>query len=207
MLSIAIIEESAEFAFVLANYLGKLNGVKVNSVYHFLHQARNGFKGLPVDIAIIDVKQHNGFAFDFIKEMIENGNNTRFLVFSMSHDDKTVFHALDAGAQGYLLKDSSLEKLADAIIELSVGGAPMSAVISGKLLAYYSSKQRKEMKCEVLSMREKEIMRQVSRGLVYKEIASRLGIQRETVKKHVANIYIKLKVQNRVEAINKFFGQ
>ncbi|MBS1946178.1 MAG: response regulator transcription factor [Bacteroidetes bacterium] len=207
MVSISVIEENAEFAFVLAGHLEKLNRFKVISVYHFLYQAEKGLADFPADIVIVDIKQHSGCGIAFIEGMIRENCKSKFLVFTHKQDDETVFKALAAGAHGYLLKDSSPEKLSEALVELSNGAAPMSAPISRKLLAYFNSRQKEEMQCDALSTREKEIMRQVSRGLIYKEIANSLGIQRETVKKHVANIYIKLKVQNRVEAINKFYRQ
>ena len=82
----------------------------------------------------------------------------------------------------------------------------MSAFIYRRLLGHFHQPHPKVTARELLSLREKEIMDQISRGLLYKEIASQLGIGRETVKKHLSRIYGKLNVQNKIEALNKYFG-
>jgi len=104
--------------------------------------------------------------------------------------------------------------LLDAIQELHEGGAPMSSQIARKVVAAFRQKNAdlvpenpaaKEMR--VLSNREKEILELLSKGFLYKEIAASLFISPETVRKHVYHIYEKLHVNNRVEAVNKFFGR
>ena len=207
MLSIAIIDSNVEFAYVLAGYLRQVKKFHVPSVYQLTHEARRRFKKTCVDIVIIDLELKENNGIEFIKRMKDEFAETKWLVLSGRYDDNTVFDALDAGVDGYLLKDTNPEKISDALIELSKGGAPMSAAISCKLLKYFSTRRKQETKCKLLSIREKQVLQQVSRGLVYKEIGAALGIHRETVKKHVANICSKLNVQNKMEAINVFFSQ
>ena len=98
----------------------------------------------------------------------------------------------------------------DAIRELYHGGAPMSSQIARKVVAAFQSKPVQVSDTDslnTLSHREKEILEQLSKGLMYKEIAAELFISPETVRKHVYHIYEKLHVSNRVEAVNKFFGR
>jgi DNA-binding NarL/FixJ family response regulator len=207
MLSLAIIEDNTDFAFVLANYLDAVNDFHVAAVYHFANEALKGLKQKPVDIAIVDVELHGASGIELIRKMAMAGSSTKYMMLTMHTDDQTVFDALNAGANGYLLKDSSPKKIIEAICELAKGEAPMSSLIAGKLLKYFSNKSKKEITDNsMLSFREKEIMRQLSRGLLYKEIAVLLGIQKDTVKKHLSKIYAKLNVQNKIEAINKFFA-
>jgi DNA-binding NarL/FixJ family response regulator len=123
---------------------------------------------------------------------------------------------LTAGANGYILKKTAPGKLLEAIRELHEGGAPMSSQIARKVVNAFLGRatgsdgmsfgsQGKSI--SILSNRENEILELLAKGLLYKEIASRLFISQETVRKHVYHIYEKLHVNNRVEAINKFFGR
>ena len=83
----------------------------------------------------------------------------------------------------------------------------MSPSVIKKILTYFHHLPGREDPVGLLSHREKEVLHFTSRGLLYKEIAQRMGIQRETVKKHLSKIYGKLHVQNKIEALNKFYGQ
>jgi len=127
-------------------------------------------------------------------------------------EDDKIFEALAAGANGYILKKTAASKLLDAIRELQEGGAPMSSQIARKVVAAFRNRSSAEFNSvrkplSVLSKRENEILELLSKGLMYKEIAATLFIESETVRKHVYHIYEKLHVNNKVEAINKFFGR
>ncbi len=117
-----------------------------------------------------------------------------------------------AGASGYILKKTAPSKMLEAIRELYEGGAPMSSQIARKVVAAFQSKGSSTAgqtfeKLEQLSTREKEILEQLSKGLMYKEIAAELHISAETVRKHVYHVYEKLHVTNRIEAVNKYYGR
>jgi DNA-binding NarL/FixJ family response regulator len=127
-------------------------------------------------------------------------------MFTIYEDDEKVFEALMAGASGYLLKKTSLEKICDSLAELSEGGSPMSTQIARKVINRLRSTQHTGT-FEVLSPRENEVLQYLAKGLLYKEIADKLGISPSTVRQHIHNIYDKLHVQNRAEAINKVYGR
>jgi DNA-binding NarL/FixJ family response regulator len=125
-------------------------------------------------------------------------------------EDEKIFEALSAGASGYILKKTAPARLLDAIRELYQGGAPMSSQIARKVVAAFQHKTTAatgNVELDELSNREKEILEQLSKGLMYKEIAAELFISPETVRKHVYHIYEKLHVSNRIEAVNKYFGR
>ena len=130
-------------------------------------------------------------------------------------EDEKIFEALTAGANGYILKKTAPGKLLDAIKELYEGGAPMSSQIARKVVAAFQKRPVLETNIgnatqgksiSILSNRENEILQLLAKGLLYKEIAAHIFISQETVRKHVYHIYEKLHVNNRVEAINKFYG-
>jgi DNA-binding NarL/FixJ family response regulator len=105
-----------------------------------------------------------------------------------------------------MLKESSADEIRNAITEIAAGGSPMSAYISRRVIASFNADADKPPApaAESLTEREVEVLNHLARGLQYKEIADRLDISTGTVKKHIRNTYIKLQVQNKVEAINKF---
>jgi DNA-binding NarL/FixJ family response regulator len=127
-------------------------------------------------------------------------------------EDEKIFEALIAGANGYILKKTSPQKLLEAISELNDGGAPMSSQIARKVVATFRNKPAVEehpdaATLNTLSNREKEILEWLAKGMLYKEIAAQLFISPETVRKHVYHIYDKLHVNNRIEAVNKYFNR
>lgn len=207
MTPIAIILDSLEFISPAQEIFRKDFDFYVAGIYYSREDALKGLSESPAHIAILDLhyEQHGGI--EWMKEIKNKMPFTKWLVYTMHDDDEIVFSALRAGANGYLLKDASQEQMNAALHELLRGGAPISPRIIHKLLAYFHHQAPKENHPNMLSQREKQILHFTSRGLLYKEIALRLGIQRETVKKHLSKIYGKLHVQNKIEAVNKFYGQ
>jgi DNA-binding NarL/FixJ family response regulator len=135
---------------------------------------------------------------------------TNFMMCTVYEENEKIFQALTAGASGYILKKTAPARMLEAIRELYNGGAPMSSQIARKVVAAFQGKSAPigdSDNLNTLSHREKEILEQLSKGLMYKEIAAELFISPETVRKHVYHIYEKLHVTNRVEAVNKYFGR
>jgi len=120
-------------------------------------------------------------------------------------DDENIFSALESGANGYMLKRTSPAQILEAIRDLHEGGSPMSSEIARRVVDAMQRKKKPAGPAEILTEREKEILDFLSRGFLYKEIANELFISKETVKKHIHNIYDKLHVQTRTEALNKAY--
>ncbi|NVK53802.1 MAG: response regulator transcription factor [Flavobacteriaceae bacterium] len=161
-----------------------------------------------VDIVLMDIQMPT---MDGIKatEIIKNKYpQIKIIMLTVLDDDDYIFKAIKAGANGYLLKEIEAEKLHRSIIEVLGGGAPMSPSIALKTLNLlrkpldYTSKEIDfdEIK---LSKRETEILEQLSKGLKYNDIANNLIISPATVRKHIENIYKKLQVHNKMEAVLK----
>lgn len=124
------------------------------------------------------------------------------IICSIYDDDEFIFSALKNGAMGYLLKDSSGDQIITALTDLLNGGSPMSPYIARRVIASFQQPKEKKV-TELLSTRELEVLEQLATGLIYKEIGEKLFISHETVKQHIKNIYYKLHVQNKVEALNR----
>jgi DNA-binding NarL/FixJ family response regulator len=129
------------------------------------------------------------------------------LMLTVYEDDDSVFRALKAGANGYLVKRDAAEKLLHALQEIQHGGAPMSAHIARQVVQFFHRSEAPAAESERLSPRESEILDLLVQGLILKEVADKLGIGLETVRTHVNHIYLKLHVRSRTEAIVKYLRQ
>lgn len=131
----------------------------------------------------------------------------KVIMFTIADDDDRVFEAFKAGAVGYLLKNEKASFILQAIVEVVNGGALLSPAIAMKTIRYMTGHSEKKTEPLLntfnLSERELEILRLISKGFRYQQIADQLFISNQTVKKHISNIFEKLHVHNKVEALNK----
>jgi len=126
------------------------------------------------------------------------------LMLTVYEDDDSIFRALKAGANGYLVKRDASERLLEALQEVQNGGAPMSAHIARQVVQFFHRSEVPATEAERPSPREREILDLLVKGLVLKEVADQLGIGLETVRTHVNHIYQKLHVRSRTEAVVKY---
>jgi len=207
MIRIAIAEDIGRLAETLKSKIELLPDFKVVLI------ANNGKDLMAkleenhnVDVIFMDINmpQMNGIE---ATEVVSNRYPKIKVVISSVYDDEdNIFDAIIAGATGYLLKDDKPEEIHRAIYQVLDGGVPMSAAIARKSLNLIKN-GRPNQKKEVdygLTNREIEILEHLSKGLQYDQIADNLFISKGTVRKHVENIYRKLQVNNKVEAIQKF---
>jgi DNA-binding NarL/FixJ family response regulator len=158
------------------------------------------------DIVIMDISLPGMSGIDCIRMVKEKCPGTQFMMFTVYENDEKVLQALQAGATGYLLKKTDSRRILESIKELNQGGSPMSSNIARKLVNIFLN--TKKITCnDILTERENEVLQLLADGLLYKEIADRLRIVHGTVRQHIHNIYEKLHVQNRTEAINKALGK
>ena len=116
--------------------------------------------------------------------------------------------SLLAGAVGYLLKgrSGSRAQVIDAVRDATRGGSPLNSLIARKIVQYFHHQQTRSDDEHSLSTREREVLEQLSKGLLYKEIADVLDVNIETIRKHCHNIYEKLRVNSRTEAVVKYLA-
>ncbi len=159
------------------------------------------------DVMVMDINLPGVSGIDCVGRMSQRCGNTQFLMYTVHDDDHRVFEALKAGANGYILKGSTPDQLLDAVRELHAGGAPMSTQVARRVVAHMRPSTPKAGGLEVLSTRENEVLQLLAQGLLYKEIGQRLGITEGTIKQHIHRIYEKMHVQNRTEAVNRYYGR
>ena len=206
-ISLAIVEDLDEVREGLKQFISLNPEFKVLDTFKTAEEALYDLPRLRPDIVIMDINLPGMNGIDCIKEVKNKIPETQFMMFTVYENDEKVFEALKAGASGYLLKNTGLVQMIEALQELHNGGSPMSANIARKLVTVFREQKKNEVPVETLSHRENEILQLLSKGLLYKEIADQLSISTSTVRQHIHNIYEKLHVQNRTEAINKAFGK
>jgi DNA-binding NarL/FixJ family response regulator len=128
------------------------------------------------------------------------------MMLTVYEDPDAIFNALKAGASGYLLKRTDPAKVLEAVSELYRGGSPMTGEIARKVIESFHSGKPAGHPQDLLTAREEEILEQLAKGFVTKEIADKLGISPATVRFHLRHIYDKLHVRSRVEAVIKYLG-
>ncbi len=207
-INIAIVDDNATLRLQLQENL------MVSGEVNILFTAINGkdaldklltTKVLPQVILMdIEMPDMNGIEATAI---ITTETDIKVLILTVFDTDEKIFEAIKAGAAGYLLKDSKTSRILQAIDDLLNGGAPMSPHIASKTLEFLrtASNTPKEMQPQDydLSERETDLLRQLVQGLSYQQIADKLFISHGTVRKHIENIYGKLHIHSKVEAVNK----
>ena len=159
----------------------------------------------PPHILLIEIQSPEANGIACIRQLKKKHPSIQFLVHTgYEEDDSPVLEAFKAGATGYLLKKDGPEALIRSVRELHAGGVPLSRNIAHRLIGFFNRTYVTDSVCELLTKREEEVLDLLSEGKMYKEVAIRLGITMETVKKHTKHIYHKLEVQNRMEAVNKW---
>lgn len=210
-IQVAIVENEPAFADAMQMLLNNAGpDFTCPQVFLSSEQALKKLPELKPDIVLMDIDlgqgQLNGI--DCITRLQPQLPSTLFMVLTVYEDHKKVFDALAAGALGYVLKSARPEKIIEAIRELSEGGAPMSPSIARQIaLSFNKPVQVPTPESELLTSREREVIELISKGKLEKEVAAELFISLKTVKSHISNIYGKLHVRTRVEALNKYFGR
>ena len=159
-----------------------------------------------IDVILMDIQMPE---MDGIKatEIIKNKYpQIKIIMLTVFDDDDNIFNAIQAGADGYFLKEVDPQSLYDGILDVINGGASMTPSIAMKalkLLRQAPQIQKQNTEKYTLSKRETEVLEHLSKGLNYHKIAENLFISPATVRKHIENIYKKLQVHNKVEAISK----
>lgn len=210
-ITVCIVDDVSELRQALEEIVSSVDGYLCIGTMSNATEALTKLPILKPDVVLMDINLGNGESgIDCVRELKTIIPSTNFMMCTVYEDDEKIFEALSAGASGYILKKTEPTKLLDAIKELHEGGAPMSSQIARKVVFAFQNKPHSitnKTEIEQLSSRERQILEELSRGLMYKEIANVLFISPETVRKHVYHIYEKLHVTNRVEAVNKYFGR
>ncbi|MBN9295982.1 MAG: response regulator transcription factor [Filimonas sp.] len=201
-MKVSIVEDNKTFAGVLEQVIQQAEGFDWCKTYYSAEEAIQNIYDQVPDVVVMDITLPGMNGIDLMRKLKPTLTNTLFMICSIHDEDDTIFAALQNGADGYILKDSSIDEIQQALGLLVKGGAPMSPYIARKVLGSFR-KEKKSEPLAVLTSREQEILDFTATGLSAKEIADKLSLSPFTVQTHIRNIYTKLQVQNKVEALKK----
>lgn len=159
------------------------------------------------DVILLDIRMPRVNGIECLRQLRQRGVKSLVIIFTMFDDDDLVFQALEAGASGYLLKRASSAEILGAIMDVVKGGSPMSPSIARKVVRSFHKPAPAGAPDEQLSAREEQVVRLLSEGRSYKEVAEQMGIRLDTVRSHIRNVYSKLEVHSAAAAVSRLLGR
>ena len=203
-IKVSLVEDSDQLRGTMARVVGRADGFECVSQYG---NAEDAIEGLPKErpnVVLMDINLPGMNGVECVRKLKQALPETQVIMLTAYEDTENIFASLAAGASGYLLKRSSSAEILQAIKDVLKGGSPMSTHIARKVVQSFQRSGASQQATENLSQREQEVLDLLSQGLIYKEIAEKLGISYETVHTYVRRIYEKLQVRTRTEAVAKF---
>lgn len=206
-IQVAIVDDDLEVLDGISRLLGK-HGDEFSCTVFGDAEAFASFQMIErFDVVLMDIELPGMSGIECTRAIKSNEAAPEIMMLTMFRDDDRVFESLQAGATGYLLKSASGDRIVTSIRELNSGGSPMSPEIARQVMLSFRSDTSESKDLSKLTPREREILQRLAEGLLYKEIADRLSISPFTVRAHIHNIYEKLQVHTKVDAINKLRGR
>jgi DNA-binding NarL/FixJ family response regulator len=158
------------------------------------------------DVILMDIFLPRMSGIECTAKLKELMPETRILILTASDDEEMVFPALEAGADGYLLKQARPEDLREGLLDVLQGGVPITSGIARRIAAYFRDRAKQRDELVRLSAREKEVLVLLSGGYSNKEIAEKLGLSVETIHGYLKRVYEKMHVRSRAEAVAKYMA-
>ena len=202
---VAIVEDNKEIMRAVLRILEDAGDIEVAGTSSSAESFLETLPRMDVAVVVMDINLPGKNGIECIREAKAMRPDTQFMVLSVYESPAYVFQALCAGATGYLVKGKAPEELAVAVRDLNAGGSPMSSAIARLVVGSFQQEARQRIADDQLTERERSLLDQLANGLLYKEVAAKWNISIETVRKHARNIYAKLQVGTRTEAIRKVY--
>jgi len=211
--SVLLLEDEKPTRDCLAAVIDGCHGLTLHGEAGSCDEARSALKGGAPDVLVADLGLPDGNGIDIIREARELYPEMEVMVLTVFEDEESVVTALEAGATGYLLKDLAFDELGDTILALMRGESAISSKVARFLLKRFNTpvpsqsdarggKARKQAAAaEQLTRREGEVLNLIAKGYSYNEIAESLTLSTNTIRAHIRNIYRKLAVKSRSEAV------
>jgi DNA-binding NarL/FixJ family response regulator len=201
---IAIVEDDAEVCEDLAKLIAETSDLICVCTCRNARAALRQIPKCAPDIVIMDIQLPDMSGIECTAKLKRLVPDAHIMMFTIQEDEEQIFRALEAGASGYLLKSAEPSALFAALREITRGGAPLSREVARKLVQSFHRHETEDDMSEPLTPREKEVLGFLTEGHISKEIADRLFINVETVNYHLKQIYQKMHVHSRTEAVVKY---
>jgi two-component system NarL family response regulator len=203
---VLIADDQALFRRGLCVVLGTEDRIEVVAEAENGEEAVAKARDMSPDVVLMDVRMPGINGIDAARQIRETNPATRIVMLTVSDEEEDLYEAIKAGANGYLLKEISVEEVAGAVRAVVQGKSLISPTMASKLLSEFTvlakkAEERQQYPAPALTTRELEVLKLVARGMSNREIADRLFISENTVKNHVRNILEKLHLHSRMEAV------
>jgi DNA-binding NarL/FixJ family response regulator len=204
-ITVAIVEDNDKLRATLARMLNRSPGFQCVSDYQNAEDALRELPAAPPNVVLMDINLPGMNGVECVRQLKAVAPQIQVMMLTVYEDTENIFDALAAGANGYMLKRTPTPELLEAITEVHRGGSPMTMHIARKVVQSFQKAPAAPVPAtENLSEREQQVLDLLSHGLMYKEIAEKLGLSYETVHTYIRRIYEKLQVRTRTEAVAKF---
>jgi DNA-binding NarL/FixJ family response regulator len=206
LVRLALVEDVAEMRESWRQLIDGLPGFRCVSTCASGREALRTLPTVAPDVIVMDIQMPAMSGIECTVRLKQHLPRTPILILTVSADTQTVFRALEAGADGYLLKRSRPEQLQAAILDVLSGGAPMTSEIARRVVASFRQRATKRDETVRLPPREEEVLAWLSKGYANKEIADKMSVSYETVRDHLRKIYDRLHVHSRTEAVARYLS-
>lgn len=206
VIRVAVVEDETEQRLSVVELLGSAAGFELVASCGSAEDAIRAIPATKADVVLMDINLPGQSGIECVRQLALAMPNTQFMMLTIYEDHSSIFESVKAGATGYILKKTPGPKLLEAIRDLHEGASPMSGQIARRVLAAFRQALTAEpspRQESPLTQVEQKVLQRLGRGLLYKEVASDLGVTISTVRTHVNHIYRKLHVSNRTEALLK----
>ena len=203
-IKVSIVEDNQTIRQSLAAILDSTPGFRLGDAWATGEEALRRLPANPADVVLMDINLPKISGVHAVRELKRCLPETQFIMLTIEDDSQRVFESLEAGATGYLVKNVTPDRILAAVEEVHRGGSPMSSQIARMLVQAFQTKRPSTQRQEELTPRESEILTLLTRGFRSKEVADELGISVQTVHTHLRNIYEKLHVRSRAEAVARY---
>jgi DNA-binding NarL/FixJ family response regulator len=209
-IQVAIVEDDPGFRAALRTALLAAPDIHLAGEAATRAEGLTLLQGMPVDVLLVDLGLPDGSGIDVIRTAVRQWPSCNIMVSTNFGDETHVLRSIEAGAAGYLLKDSSPTKMVDEIRSLASGGSPISPIIARQVLTHFRRSSPAELMnvaappedtASTLSAREQQVLGYITKGFTANEIAKLMALSHFTVRTFVRRIYSKLNVTSKAEAI------
>jgi DNA-binding NarL/FixJ family response regulator len=199
----AMVEDDHRYRQRVVTSLEQFEDLRCCGAWPDAETALLGLNGDSPDVLLVDLLLPGLTGVKLIRQIHEEKPEMLLVALTAVEDSEVVFRALENGAVGYLLKTAQPGELREAILEARSGGSPMTGSIARKVIEYFRQKEKRRHLLELLTARESQVIQLLAEGRIYKEIAGQLKVSPETIRAHIRNIYKKLHVNSRRQALQK----
>jgi len=203
LVKVALIEDQRDVREGLAVLINGSPGFRCTAAYGTMEQALRSIDSDPPDVVLTDIGLPGMDGVEGIGILKERHPTLPVIALTVYDDDDRIFDALCAGASGYLLKNTPPARLLESLKEVASGGAPMSPEVARRVVNLFRQFRPPDRSPSRLTPQETELLRLIVEGHSYKTAAARLDISTSTVSFHLQNIYNKLQVHSKTEAVAK----